>query len=248
MSQQYTPISKQIEVDASALARRLFWHPYSLGTILLDQPDHHEPYEKPGAHLFWVISGRGTLDTQGYKYSLAPGNSVWFVDMLYPRTYTPEPGKRLTIRGIRFGARLLEPWHEVLGGSKHAEFVLRDRAELRRALSEISRLVTLKPVAWEWQVHLILNRIMGMLLASLEALGNTSTGPPLPVRRVLKAVAAAPERHWRAKELVQIGRVSYSSLRVLFCRSQGETLQQFLQAHPAGSGQAAASRPGGVRH
>jgi len=39
------------------MARRLFWHIYSLAEVRLTAPEPHEPFEKPGAHLFWTTSG-----------------------------------------------------------------------------------------------------------------------------------------------------------------------------------------------
>src|ERR1051326_485241 len=164
MPQNYIPLSEQLEVDVSAIVRRLLWHPYSLGTIYLDQPDHHEPFEKPGVHLFWVVSGQGKLQTQGFSYALRPGNLVWFIDMMHARTYTPTSGKRLTIRGIRFGGVGLANWHEELGGSKRAEFALKDSAAIRAAYRELWEIIRSKPNGWEWRSHLILDRILGRLL------------------------------------------------------------------------------------
>jgi hypothetical protein len=61
MPSQYVPLSRQIEINCSDIGRRLLWYMYSLGTIYLVQADEHEAFEKPGAHVFWVVAGRGTL-------------------------------------------------------------------------------------------------------------------------------------------------------------------------------------------
>jgi len=74
-------------VVPSPKGRNLLWHAFSLDTAYLEGPDHHEPFEKPGAHLFWVLAGHGTLETDDSKYLLQPGNVVWLVDMTKVRTY-----------------------------------------------------------------------------------------------------------------------------------------------------------------
>src|SRR5262245_33257383 len=82
-------------LDPSPRARRLFWHLLSVGSAKLDAPDRHEGMDKPGAHLFWVQSGRGTLEIPGRSCALKPGACCWLVDMKKPRTYAPVPGTRL---------------------------------------------------------------------------------------------------------------------------------------------------------
>ncbi|HPU57200.1 MAG TPA: hypothetical protein PLH97_13145, partial [Verrucomicrobiota bacterium] len=54
--------SNLIFVEPSPIARRLLWHVFSIGSRRLELPDHHERFEKPGAHLFWVQSGEGELE------------------------------------------------------------------------------------------------------------------------------------------------------------------------------------------
>ena len=49
-------------VDPSPVARRLLWHLFSIGSRRVTQPDRHERFEKPGAHMFWVQSGAGELE------------------------------------------------------------------------------------------------------------------------------------------------------------------------------------------
>jgi len=229
MLQIYIPDSKQLEVSSSAIARRLFWHLFSIGTIYLDHADHHQPFDKPGVHLFWVVSGKGTLETQDFTYSLGSGNSVWFIDMMHSRTYAPQSGRRLTIRGIRFGLGHLRMWHEELGGSGRAEFSLASASLIKDAYAELWRIVQSKPTAWEWRVHLILDRIVGQLLVARHIPPAPLTEVPEPVARVINAVLSNPLYDWKAKDLVRIARVSYSGLRLAFRQSQRETLHSFIQ-------------------
>ncbi len=210
------------------MAQRLLWHPYSFGTIYLDQPDHHEAFEKPGAHLFWVVSGRGTLKTQGHQYRLEGGNHAWFIDMMKARIYAPQRGTRLTIRGIRFGGPGLEMWHEQLGGNFQAEFVLEDAPSVHHAYGEISRIVKRKGSGWEWQAHLILNRVLGSLLAARSLLSPDHVELPPQVLRVLDAIDSNPLHDWKVKDLSSIAGVSYSGLRTLFQASQGESLHTYI--------------------
>src|ERR1051326_5076451 len=90
-------------VEPSAVTRRLLWHLYSIGSRRLTRPDHHEAFEKPGAHLFWVQSGEGELEHETGRFPLRRGRKVWLVDMSRPRTYIPAPKRHLTICGFCFG-------------------------------------------------------------------------------------------------------------------------------------------------
>jgi len=224
MKQANTRLAEKLVVNPLPVARRLLWHPYSLDTACLDKPDYHEAFEKPGAHLFWVVSGRGTLKTQGRQYRLHAGNHVWFIDMMEPRTYAPDPGQRLIKRGFRFGGPGMETWHEQLGGNFKAEFIMDDASSVHQAYGEILRLVRSKAPGWEWQVQLTLNRVLGLLLAARGLLSPDHVELPPPVLRVLNAIASNPFHDWKVKDLSAIARVSYSGLRTLFQASQHESL------------------------
>src|ERR1044071_1471548 len=93
--------SELLAVVPSSKARTLIWHPFSLDTAYLTEADQHQPYEKPGAVVFWILSGHGTLETDGHRYLLQRGRSVWFLDMTKERTYAPAAGQQLVKRSIR---------------------------------------------------------------------------------------------------------------------------------------------------
>ncbi len=216
-------------VVPSAKARSLLWHVFSLDTAYLEVADHHEAFEKPGAHLFWVLSGHGTLETDGLKYLLQPGRSVWFVDLTKVRTYAPAAGQELVKRGIRFGGPALENWQKELGGSAHAQFELKDAAAMHKAFRDLWRICFRKAPAWEWQVHLLLTEMLGALLHSRNALSPSSPDLPAAVIRVLNAVDSKPFHDWRVKELAAVAGVSYSGLRTLFFEVMRENLHSYVQ-------------------
>lgn len=221
--------SKFLPVNPSALARRLFWHPFSLDTNCIERPERHDSFEKPGAHLFWVISGTGTLETQGQCYRLQPANCVWFLDMMHPRTYSPDPGQKLIKRGMRFGGPGLERWHEELDGPKRAGFLVEDISPFHYAYREIWKIAKRKATGWEWQIHTVLTRLLGLLLLSRNLLSGERIDLPSPVVRVLNALAANPFYDWKVTDLVAIAGVSYSGLRSTFYKAHHQSLHHFLQ-------------------
>ena len=216
-------------VVPSAKARSLLWHVFSLDTAYLEVADHHEPFEKPGAHLFWILSGHGTLETGGNKYLLQAGESVWLVDMTKARTYAPSAGQRLVKRGIRVGGPALESWHKEFGGSQQAHFDLREAEPLRKAFRNLWRICRRKGPGWEWQVHLTLTEMLGILLRSRDTLSPNPPDLPAAVTRVLNAVESKPHYDWKVKELARIAGVSYSGLRTLFFAVLHENLHDFVQ-------------------
>ncbi len=216
-------------VDPSPIARRLLWHLFSLGSRRITQPDHHERFEKPGAHLFWVKSGEGDLEHKSGRFALRPGKRLWMVDMSKPRVYLPGPNRHLTITGFRFGGPGLEFWHEEFHVDDNAEFTVDDFKFVTRTQSELLRLVRRRPTGWEWQIHLAISQIMGKLLVSRNLLDSPHAELPEPVVRVLNAISANPLRDWKAKELTTIGKVSYSGLRALFHSSGQGTIHANIQ-------------------
>jgi len=60
-------------VEPSPEARRLLWHVLSVGIVARDEPEHHEAHDKPGAFLFRVASGRGTLQFKSGSFPLRTG-------------------------------------------------------------------------------------------------------------------------------------------------------------------------------
>jgi AraC-like DNA-binding protein len=179
--------------------------------------------------LFWVLSGHGTLETDGNKYLLQPGHSVWFVDMTQFRTYAPAAGQQLVKQGIRFGGPALENWHKELGGSQQAQFDLKDAESLHKAFQKLWRICRRKGPGWEWQVHLILTDMLGILLHARDTLSPNPPDLPAAVLRVLNAVDSKPHYDWQVKELARIAGVSYSGLRTLFFAVLHENLHSFVQ-------------------
>jgi AraC-like DNA-binding protein len=216
-------------VDPSPVARRLLWHIFSIGYRRLDQADHHERFEKPGAHLFWVQSGEGELQHESGRFALRRGKKLWLVDMRKARTYLPAPKRHLTIAGFRFGGPGLEFWHEEIRGDENSEFTLDDFRFVQRTQSELLRLVRRRPTGWEWQIHLLITNMLGKLLMSRNLLTSPHAELPAPVVRVLNAISANPLRDWKAKELAGVGKVSYSGLRALFQKAGQGTIHEQIQ-------------------
>lgn len=216
-------------VEPSPIARRLLWHLFSLGHRRITEPEHHDKYEKPGAHLFWVQSGEGELEHEMGRLALRNGKKVWLVDMSRPRTYVPAPNRHLTIAGFRFGGPSLEFWHQEIKGDGNSEFAVDDFSFVKRTQAELMRLVRRQPGGWEWQVHVEITNMLGKLLMARNLLASPHAELPVPVVRVLNAIASNPARDWKAMELATVARVSYSGLRAMFQKSGQGTIHQNIQ-------------------
>jgi AraC-like DNA-binding protein len=216
-------------VDPSPRARRLLWHLLSVGSVTLDEPDRHEALEKPGAHLFWVQSGKGTLDVPVRSYTLQPGPRCWLVDMRKPRTYAPLPAKRIVNTGFRFGGPELEAWREQLGEDN--EFVLdkKDFEYVRKATQRLSRLVRRRPAGFEWDVHVEITHVLGRLLNGRHVFSSPQLEVPAPLTRAVSLVMADPSRHWQVPELAKAAGASRSGLQRMFKVFQQESIHEFLQ-------------------
>jgi len=215
--------------EPSPVARRVLWHVFSIGTRSLKEADHHEPFEKPGAHLFWVVSGEGDLQLKSAALPLKAGRRVWLVNMNQPRTYAPRLKQRLTFSGFRFAGPALDGWLELINENRPSEIPLRDFATLRSTYRELIRLVRRKPSGWEWQVHVTVNNLLGRILFERKLLSSSHAELPPAVVRVLDALATDPLRDWKATELASVARVSYSRLRELFHDSQRGTIHHHIQ-------------------
>jgi len=73
------------QVEPSPEARRLLWHVLSVGVVTRNEAERREAHDKPGAFLFWVSSGKGTLDVGERSFHLRPGSRCWLLDMRQPR-------------------------------------------------------------------------------------------------------------------------------------------------------------------
>jgi len=215
--------------SGNADVRRLLWHVLSIGSVTLDEPDHHQAFDKAGVHLFWVRAGSGTMKLDEGESDLKPGSRVWMVDLRKPRTYIPAPDAKLTTVGFRFAGPGLENWLDTL--SRRIVFPL-DAAgaeAIHVAQRKLLALVKRRPAGYEWQAHLIITRVLGLLLRASDVLNSNPQATPAPVARVLNAVLANPAKDWRVRELAAIAGISYSGLRQLFQRTQQESAHQFLQ-------------------
>jgi AraC-like DNA-binding protein len=216
-------------MEPSSRARRLFWHLLSIGGVTLDSDDRHEALEKPGAHLFWVQSGRGTLELPGASYALKSGPRCWLVDMKKPRTYAPESGTRIANMGFRFGGPELEAWREELGEGH--EFVLepRDFTGIREAAQKLSQLVRRRPAGYEWAIHVQLTHVLGRLLKARRVFNAPQFDVPRPLSRAISLVMSDPSRDWKVPELADAAGASRSGLQRMFKQFQQESIHEFLQ-------------------
>ena len=229
MSRLLGPEGNLVFAEPSRVARRLLWYLFSIGSRRLTEPDLHGPFEKAGAHLFWIQSGEGILEYEGRRFALRRGHNVWLVDMSKPRIYAPAAKKHLTITGFRFAGPALEFWHEELRSEATSEFILDDFGFVKRTYTELLRLVRRRPTGWEWQVHVVITNLLGRLLVSRSLLDSPNAELPTPVVRALNAIAADPFRDWKAKELATVAKVSYSGLRALFHSTNQGTIHEHIQ-------------------
>jgi AraC-like DNA-binding protein len=229
MSRLLGPAGNLVFAEPSPVARRLLWCLFSIGSRRLTEPDCHAPFEKAGAHLFWIQSGEGSLEYEGRRFALRRGHNVWLADMSKARTYRPAANKHLTITGFRFGGPALEFWHGELRGNATSEFILDDFGYVKRTYTELLRLVRRRPTGWEWQVHVVVTNMLGKLLMSRHLLDSPHAELPTPVVRALNAITADPFRDWKAKELATVAKVSYSGLRSLFQGTSLGTIHQQIQ-------------------
>lgn len=216
-------------IDPSPRARRLLWHVLSVGSVKLDEPDHHEGLDKPGAHLFWVRSGHGTLRVPERSYVLKPGARCWLVDMKKPRVYAPDSGKRLVNTGFRFGGPELEAWREELGSDHEFEFRASDFVSIRRATQKLLELSRRRPAGFEWEVHVLVTKVLGIFLKSRQVFSSHQQEVPAPLTRAVSLVMADPTRHWQVPELAAAAGVSRSGLQAMFKTHQHESIHEFLQ-------------------
>jgi AraC-like DNA-binding protein len=215
-------------LEPSAVARRLLWHVLSVGEVSRDEAEHHDAFDKPGAYFFRVVSGRGTLRSGRREWALSPGKRCWLLDLQRPRAYLPEPGATLVTQGVRFAGPGVESWLESLATEEPFLLTAQQGAAVRQIHRHLVALVTRQPRQFEWQVHILVLQILGLLLSVRGLLAPRPATPPPAVSRVLDAVAAKPEHRWQARELVRRSGVGYSSLRAAFKQAQGATLKEFL--------------------
>lgn len=215
-------------LEPSPRARRLFWHLLSVGSARLDGADCHEGMDKPGAHLFWVQSGRGTLEVPGRSYVLKPGVCCWLVDMRKPRNYAPLPGGRIVNTGFRFGGPELEAWREELGGEIEFALDRRDFEFIRGRTRELAGLARHRPASYEWEIHVLITQVLGQLLKARRVFSMPNLEMPKPLSRAISLVMADPRRDWKVTEVARAARMSRSGLQRMFRTFQHESIHEFL--------------------
>lgn|GEM_PF-12182 len=214
---------------ANQVARRLLWQVLSIGSVTLDEQDHHQGFDKAGMHLFWVRSGRGVMRLPDGEHALLPGNRVWVVDLRKPRSYMPARASRLATVGFRIGGPGLENWLDLLGPRCEVPLDAPNFRALRAAQRRLLELVRRRPSGYEWQAHLIIVGVLGRLLKASSILESVRAPAQPPVTRVINAVLANAAKDWQVRELAAIAGISYSGLRQLFQRTQHESVHGFLQ-------------------
>ena len=217
------------QAQPSSQSRRMWWHLLSAGTVWRDEVERHDGADKAGLHLFWVVSGKGTLKTPAGIIELARGKQCWLVDLRAARRYEPSNDCRLVTAGFRFSGSAVDSWMETLGGPGLIELGDVRSKQLHKVQRSLLKLTATPSRTSEWKCHLLLTEVWDICFAARDSLERKLKTLPDPVRRVLAAVSAQPGRDWRATELAEIARQSYSGLRESFKSTRGETLHDYLQ-------------------
>jgi AraC-like DNA-binding protein len=216
-------------LEPSQRARRLFWHLLSIGSVSLDEADRHTGLDKPGAHLFWVQSGQGSLEVPGGTYALKPGTCCWLVDMKKPRVYAPLPGRRLVNMGFRFRGPELEAWGEELGDSHEFHLSAGGFDAIRKAARQLTNLARRRTEGFEWDIHVLITDVLGRLFEARQLLTLPHLDMPKPLARAVDLVMADPAQDWRVPDLAHAAGASRSGLQRMFKEFRHESIHEFLQ-------------------
>jgi AraC-like DNA-binding protein len=195
----------------------------------LAEPDKHDGLDKPGAHLFWVRSGGGTLTVPGAEFQLKPGARCWLVNMRNPRCYAPQPGRKLVNMGFRFGGPEIEAWREELGEGNEFILSVRDFNAIRSATQKLTQLARRRPAGFEWEIHVLITQVLGRLFSTRQVFSSPQVDVPKLLARALSLVMAEPNRHWQVPELAAAVGASRSGLQRMFKLYQQESIHEFLQ-------------------
>ncbi len=179
--------------------------------------------------MFWVCSGRGCLELESGQFPIQSGPRLWLITLWERRSYLPAPGQALRLSFIHFGGPNLDAWLEELDVRRNPEFRPADFVAIRRARSELLRLLKRQPAGWERQVHNALHHIMDQLLVERKLLSSSDGMLSTPIARAVNLVSTNPKHHWKAKDLARLAGVGYSVLRALFHDQAGETIHEYLQ-------------------
>src|ERR1041384_4578 len=121
----------------SRIARRLFFHVLVIGSGRWSETRRFEPFEKPGAGLFWIESGRGELRLDSGTYQIRPGPWLWLYGMNQHRQFIPAARQTLVTRMFWFSGTGLDGWLEELDAHRHPEFRIRRPSVLHRAYDRL---------------------------------------------------------------------------------------------------------------
>lgn len=216
-------------VRPSRVARRLFLHVFAIGSGQVRETRQFGSFEKPGAGMFWVVSGHGQLRVGLGTWELRPGPYLWFYGTHRLRVFTPAPGETLVTRTLWFGGPGLEAWLEELDVAQRPEFRLRRPSVVHRAFAQLLRLIQRKPPMWEWKAHLALTSILDEILVARNLLGQEVRTLPREITQVLNAIEADSSRDWKASELAARAGMGYSAFRVMFRNFMRETPHEYIQ-------------------
>jgi AraC-like DNA-binding protein len=218
-------------VSPSPVARRLLWHVLGTGRSTFFARSWRKTYMRPGAVLFWVESGSGTLEMGSDRFKLEPGSNFWLFGLSKPRVFVPDPGGALVIRTIRFSGPGLNLWLDELRTAENPDFHLRPQwtAEIHAMRRKLVRLFKKPTTFWEWEVHQAMTSVLQKFVITRKLLPATPQELPEPIVRALEAIRSNPSRDWTVRELAAHVGMSYSSFRDLFRESMHETVHDHLQ-------------------
>ncbi len=216
-----------LPVQPSPLARRLFWHVLAIGSGTVTRTSVEGHWAKAGAQLIWIKSGRGEFHLEPETLQLRPGPVCWVFSTRRRRRWSTD--KSFVVSSIRFGGPSLEAWLEEFDAARRPEIHLARPALVQRVQERLARLVKQRRAGWELEVHLTLSALLWQLLLTRKSPTPAEAHLPAPILKVLEAVAANPDRPWKAAELAVIAGVSYSHLRHVFHDSLHESVHHHLQ-------------------
>jgi len=132
-------------VNPSPISRRLLWHLFRVGHAQFFQRTRFAPRTKPGAGLFTIESGHGSLKLESGAWPLNRGPQFWMCSTHETIEVIPHNEQTLVTHGITFGGPALDAWLEELGVAGSPVFTLPNSSVARRALRSLGQVATLLP-------------------------------------------------------------------------------------------------------
>ncbi|WP_198654885.1 AraC family transcriptional regulator [Albibacillus kandeliae] len=180
----------------------------------------------PGDDVLYCLSGRGTVETCGMSFEVAPGELVW-IDGTTPHAHSADTVAPWSVMWFRLAGNDTAALRRRFFGSGRPRLKIAHASELIGWFQHLFDTMGSRGIDTDVHLHAAVARFLQ--LVSAERAPAARAGLPAALARLTEAIRSTPHHPWTEEQMEAAAGLSASQIRRLFRQHLDSTPRSFVR-------------------